>query len=272
LPDGTVIVKMKKLSYGYVEAAHYWWKDLTGTFTSSGYTATIELGDELGLFRMQVCMDRNQKRVILTQPKQVVRIIEAFQVTKGVPSPALVKLMGDDEDSPLLKDQTDYMSKCAMLMFLSQQTYPEICSAAIKLSTKCNKATKLDMEKAKRVAEYVYGCKDIHKMVLSPKNSNLVSAADASYAEHPVKKSHSGGVVRFDSETSCHFAFVSSKQPVVAKSDGEAELIAQNKVGNLVEWLRQILDELGYAKEKVPMLVDSTCVMQMVKQGTGSFK
>jgi hypothetical protein len=24
LPDGTVIVKMKKLSYGYVEAAHYW--------------------------------------------------------------------------------------------------------------------------------------------------------------------------------------------------------------------------------------------------------
>jgi hypothetical protein len=24
LPDGTVIVKMKELSYGYVEAAHYW--------------------------------------------------------------------------------------------------------------------------------------------------------------------------------------------------------------------------------------------------------
>jgi hypothetical protein len=25
LPDGTVIVKMKKISYGYVEAAHYWY-------------------------------------------------------------------------------------------------------------------------------------------------------------------------------------------------------------------------------------------------------
>jgi hypothetical protein len=37
LPDGTVVVQMKKLSYGYVEAAHYWWKDLTETFKTSGY-------------------------------------------------------------------------------------------------------------------------------------------------------------------------------------------------------------------------------------------
>jgi hypothetical protein len=157
-------------------------------------------------------------------------------------------------------------------MFLSQRTFPEIRPAAIKLSTKYNKATELDMEKAKRLAEYVYGCKDTHRLVLSPKSLNLFSAADASYAEHPDGKSHSGGVVGFELETSCNFAFVSSKQPVVAKSAGEAELTAQNKVGDLVEWTRQILEELGYAQRKVPMLVDSTCAMQMVKQGTGSFK
>ena len=52
----------------------------------------------------------------------------------------------------------------------------------------------------------------------------------------------------------------------------KAELIAQNKVGDLVEWARQLLEELGYEQNKVPMLVDSTCAMQMVKQGTGSFK
>ena len=32
------------------------------------------------------------------------------------------------------------------------------------------------------------------------------------------------------------------------------------------------MEELGYPQRKVPMLVDSTCAMQMVKQGTGSFK
>jgi hypothetical protein len=36
LPDGTVIVKMKKISYGYVEAAHYWWKNLSATFHQGG--------------------------------------------------------------------------------------------------------------------------------------------------------------------------------------------------------------------------------------------
>jgi hypothetical protein len=118
----------------------------------------------------------------------------------------------------------------------------------------------------------VYGRKDTHMMVLSPKHLTLVSAADASYAEHPDGKSHSVVVVGFASDTSCYFGFMSSKQPVVAKLVGEAELIAQNKVGDLVEWARDLLEELGYVQEKVPMLVDSTCVMQMIKQGTGSFK
>jgi hypothetical protein len=109
-------------------------------------------------------------------------------------------------------------------------------------------------------------------LILEPKSLNLVSAADASYAEHPDGKSHSGGAVGFVSDSSCYFGFVSAKQPMVAKSAGEAELIAQNKVGDLVEWAREMLNELGYLQKKVPMLVDSTCAMQMVKQGTGSFK
>jgi len=108
-------------------------------------------------------------------------------------------------------------------------------------------------------------------LILEPKSLNLVSAADASYAEHPDGKSHSGGAVGFVSDSSCYFGFVSAKQPMVAKSAGEAELIAQNKVGDLVEWAREMLNELGYLQKKVPILV-STCAMQMVKQGTGSFK
>ncbi len=71
---------------------------------------TTELGDELGLIGMHVCMDRNRKKVVITQPKQVARIIEAFKVTKGAPNPALTRLMGDDDESPLLQDQAEYMS------------------------------------------------------------------------------------------------------------------------------------------------------------------
>jgi hypothetical protein len=54
----------------------------------------------------------------------------------------------------------------------------------------------------------------------------------------------------------------------VAKSAGEAELIAQNIVGDLVEWACEMLQELGYAQKKV----NSTCAMQMTMHGTGTFK
>ena len=36
-PDGTLIVEMTAISYGFVEAAHYFWKGLTNTFVSNGY-------------------------------------------------------------------------------------------------------------------------------------------------------------------------------------------------------------------------------------------
>jgi hypothetical protein len=85
------------------------------------------------------------------------------------------------------------------------------------------------MEKAIQVAEYIHGTKDTQKMVLSPDNLHLISVADALYAEHPDGKSHSGGVIGFASKTSCSFAFVSSKEPAVAKSAGEAELKAHKK-------------------------------------------
>ncbi len=39
-------------------------------------------------------------------------------------------------------------------------------------------------------------------------------------------------------------------QLAIAKSSGEVELIAQKKVGDLVEWARELLEELGYDREK----------------------
>lgn len=91
-----------------------------------------------------------------------------------------------------------------MLMYVSQRTHPEIPLAVIKLSTKYDKANEEDMKKAIRVAEYIYGCKDIDKLILKLKSMQIISAAEASYVEHPDGKSHSGGIVGFESESSCN--------------------------------------------------------------------
>ena len=120
---------------------------------------TVEEGDELGLIGIQIKMDRVKKLVHMTQMKNIERIFSTFKPTKGVLTPAIANLMGDDPDSPLLTDQREFLSKCSMLTFISQRTYPEIRPSTIKLSTKYNKATEMDMQKAHRVAEYIYGSK-----------------------------------------------------------------------------------------------------------------
>jgi hypothetical protein len=108
----------------------------------------VDMSNEIGLIGMHITMDCGYKRVVITQPKQV---FEAFKTEKGAPTPASVKLMSNDLDSRLLADQSDYMLKCVTLFFLSQRTYPEICTATIRLSMKYNKATETDMQKATRV-------------------------------------------------------------------------------------------------------------------------
>ncbi len=43
---------------------------------------SVEMGDEIGLIGMQVKMERVDKKVFLTQPKNVDRIITVFGVDK----------------------------------------------------------------------------------------------------------------------------------------------------------------------------------------------
>jgi hypothetical protein len=150
-------------------------------------------------------------------------------------------------------------------------TYPEIRPAVICLSTKYNKANALDLSKAMRVAEYIHGCQDTHMLKLAKVDEDY-KCGGCFLCRTGRWKSHSGGVVGFESNTCCYFAFVLSKQPVVSKSVGEAELIAENKIGDYVEWSRELLEELGYPQDCAPMYMDSTCAMQMLNQGTGSFK
>jgi hypothetical protein len=83
---------------------------------------TVKIGDELGLVGMQINIERDEKKAVLTQPKHVERIIDAFKVSKGASNPALARLMDDDDESPVLMDQNEFMSKCAMLMYVSQRT------------------------------------------------------------------------------------------------------------------------------------------------------
>ena len=65
---------------------------------------------------------------------------------------------------------------------------------------------------------------------------------------------------------------ISTKQPVVALSTCESELIATSAIGCAIEWAGQFIQELGYAQKVIEIGVDNKCSMRLLEQGTGSFK
>ena len=68
------------------------------------------------------------------------------------------------------------------------------------LSTKYNRATTGDYAKAVRVAQYVFGTKDEHCLVLRPESLQIVATSDAADGIHSNGRGHTGGtVVRFNS-------------------------------------------------------------------------
>jgi hypothetical protein len=124
--------------------------------------------------------------------------------------------MAEDEESPLLKDERKYMSLNSLKMYGATRTYPELLPAATKPASKYDKANEAYMRKLLRLAEYVCRCVGFHEYVLAPKSMQIISCADASYTTHANAKSHTGGVVGFESERSCWTAVISGKQSVVA--------------------------------------------------------
>jgi hypothetical protein len=234
----------------------------------------VERGDDIGIIGMQATFNRAERSVAISQRKFVDSVRKAFGITgRGAPTPALGDSFGDKEGAVLLEDQRDFMSKNSLLSYGSRRSYPENKPHTCLASNKYNHATDHDLKKIQRVAEYIVYTEKDHCLVLKPKSLQLVASADASYAEHVDGKSQTGGCVGFESDTGCWFIHISTKQPVVAKSSCEAELIAVNKVGDYVEWAIQLMEELGYPQDG-PVVIDqdNKCTMDILRMGTGSFK
>ena len=233
---------------------------------------TLDRGEVINILGMTVHMERNKGRAVVNQKRFLEKLCDEFKVKKTAVTPATADLLHQNPDSKLLDNQRDFMSLNATLMYASKRTYPEISFPVVYLSSRYNHAIEEDYNKAMRVTEYIAGCGEKHCLVLAPKTLQIIAKSDASYAEHADGKSHTGGCIGFESDTACWFLWISTKQPVVALSTCESELIATSTVGCGMEWARQFVQELGFTQLPIEIGVDNKCAMHLLVQGTGSFK
>ena len=234
---------------------------------------TVEEGDSLNIIGMNFQFDRTSKTVIVQQKQFVKELVEKFGVTRAAATPALVDLYDVDEDSPLLKDQLNYMSINSSCMYAGKRTYPEVLPAATYLASKYWKATEEDLVKVLRIVEYLNYDIEGHCLRLCPTSFAIVASSDASYGEHDDGRSQTGGCVGLQGEgRGSFFIFISSKQPVVAKSSCEAELISGSTVGDYLLWLRYMILQLGYGEQSAILEQDNLSAIGFSQKGRGSFK
>ena len=131
-------------------------------------------------------------------------------------------------------------------MYGGKRTFPEILFGVCVLATCVATATMSHWKKLVRIIGYM--AKDpSHCLVISPGSLNIVVSADASHADHPDCKSHTGGCVGVRGAGNVQdsfFIFVSAKQGLVTKSSMESEIVAQDTMADWGLWSAGVRDDL----------------------------
>ena len=169
---------------------------------------------------------------------------------KPVSTPAVTTPLGQDKDGKPFSEDWEYASIVGMLMYLAQNTRPDIAFAVHQCARFTHNPKHSHSVGVKRIIRYLQGTKD-KGMILQP-NSSLQADCyvDADFAglwgvEHdqdPIcVKSRTGYLITYKN---CPLHWASKLQSQVALSTMEAEYIALSQSMRDLIPLREIIKEL----------------------------
>ena len=213
-----------------------------------------ELTDLLG-----VEFTRGDNFIELKQTKYIEKLA-AEHFPDGVPPTAQQNKVPCDRDLPaivnlaILANETpdaellrNYQSICGALLYASTNTRPDIAFATGMLCRAMSRPTPELLDAAKRVLGYAYRTRHIGlRYDASP--AQLEGFSDSDWG---VKHSTSGHTFNLGSAT---ISWASKKQPSVALSSCEAEIMAGSEAAKEAIYLSAFLRELGFDMSEPPPL------------------
>ena len=170
----------------------------------------------------------------LTQPGLINKVLSSscMESSKPVSTPAVTSALGQDIDGKSFSEKCDYASIVGMLMYLGQNTRPDIAFAVHQCARFTHSPKHSHAVAVKRIIRYLQGTKD-KGMILHPDDSFKADCyVDADFAglwgvEHdqdPIcVKSRTGYLVTYKN---CPLHWASKLQSQIALSTMEAEYIA----------------------------------------------
>lgn len=183
--------------------------------------------------------------VSLCQIKYVEAVLKTlgFDRCNPVPTPVLIEdPVANKLSETLLAHPLQKI--VGMLLWLSVMTRPDIAYAVAKLAQEVSKPTPASYSRAARILRYLRGTKDvgISNSNKEGRGKRMHAYVDADWAGDLDRHSQWAGIM------------VSKKQPTIALSSTEAEIVAATGCVQEATWYQGCFQELGIGNEN-PMII-----------------
>src|SRR5688572_4177408 len=190
--------------------------------------------------------------IFVHQSNYTEKVLKRFYMDKAHPlsSPMVVRSLNikDDpfrpheENEEILGPEVPYLSAIGALMYLANNTRPDIAFSVNLLARYSNAPTKRHWDGIKRLFRYLRGTIDLGLFFQSGNEAILTGYADAGYLSDPhTAKSQNGYVFTYAGTA---ISWKSTKQTLTATSSNHAELIALYETTRECVWLRSMIGQI----------------------------
>ncbi|KAJ0530675.1 putative RNA-directed DNA polymerase [Helianthus annuus] len=177
-----------------------------------------------------------------------------------------------EEGEEVLGPEVPYLSAIGALMYLANNTRPDIAFSVHVLARYSSNPTRRHWNGIKHIFRYICGTQDLGLFYQKDQMSQLVGYADAGYLSDPHKaKSQTGYVFTYGGTA---ISWKSTKQTLTATSSNHAELIALYEAGRECVWLRSMITHIQEAcgleqikKEPTIIYEDNAACIAQIKEG-----
>lgn len=177
-----------------------------------------------------------------------------------------------EENEDVLGPEVPYLSAIGALMYLANNTRPDIAFSVNLLARFSNAPTKRHWKGVRHLLRYLRGTKDLGLFYQSRQDATLIGYADAGYLSDPQNaKSQTGYLFTYGGTA---ISWKSTKQTLTATSSNHAELIALYEAGRECVWLRSMIgniqEECGMKEvTESPTIIyeDNTACIAQVTEG-----
>jgi len=195
-------------------------------------------------------------------PLNIPMVVRSLDVKKDIFRPR-------EDNEELLGPEVSYLSAIGALMYLVNNTRPDITFSVNLLASYSSSPTKRHWNGVKHVLRYLRGTIDIGLFYSNKSNFDLVGYADAGYLSDPHKARFQIGYLFTCGETTISWRSV--KQTMTATSSNHAEILAIHEASRECVWLRSMTHHiretcgLSFSKNLPTILFEdnTTCIAQI---------